>query len=36
MDCNASLNTSWPKLEKLKKRFKLIIEKDFDKEELLN
>ena len=34
--CNASLNTSWPKLEELKKRFKLAIEKDFDKEELLN
>ena len=34
--CNASLNTSWPKLEELKKRFKLAIEKDFDKEGLLN
>ncbi len=34
--CNASLNTSWPKLEALKERFKLTIEKEFDKEELLN
>ncbi len=34
--CNASLNTSWPKLEKLKERLKLTIEKEFDKEELLN
>ena len=34
--CNASLNTSWPKLEVLKERFKLTIEKEFDKEELLN
>ena len=34
--CNASLNTSWPKLEELKKRFKLTIEKEFDKEGLLN
>lgn len=34
--CNASLNTSWPKLEKLKVRFRLTIEKEFDKEKLID
>ena len=34
--CNASLNTSWPKLEKLKIRFRLTIEKEFDKEKLID
>jgi uncharacterized protein with NRDE domain len=34
--CNASLNTPWPKLEYLKTRFKSTIDKEFDKEALLN
>ena len=33
---NASLNTSWPKLEKLKVCFRLAIEKEFNKEKLLD
>ena len=34
--CNASLNTSWPKLDHLKRRFKASIDKKFDKEALLD